>query len=89
MKEIGFPSDLPDILNNLLIFPPEPISETLFKSLVLFLIHFSTLVNISLFSAFLLFRRRTVPILKDFELIISPLENNVNSVLPPPTSTYK
>ena len=37
----------------------------------------------------MLFNNRTVPILNDFEAIIFPSTNNENSVLPPPTSTYK
>ena len=40
-----------------------------------FFIHFSTFAKISLFTDFLLFNKRTVPILKDLEAVISPLEN--------------
>ena len=45
---MGFPSVLPDILNNLLMFPPEPIKEIFLKLLVFFLIHFSTSAKTSL-----------------------------------------
>ena len=68
------------------MLPPEPINDTFFKSDVFFLIHFSTLEKISLFVDFLLFSKRTVPILKDLEVIIFPRVNTVISVLPPPTS---
>ena len=71
------------------MLPPEPIKDIFFNPFVFFFTHFSTLAKISLFTDFLLFNKRTVPILKDFEVIIFPAEKTVISVLPPPTSTYK
>ena len=87
MYDNGLPSALPDILNILLIFPPEPIKERFGRSSLLFFTHFFT--SFQIFSSTLLFISLTVPSGKDLELINFPSEKKVNSVLPPPTSTYK
>ncbi len=50
-------------------------------------IHFS--ISVHTMSLTILFNKRTVPFLKDFEATIFPSEKIENSVLPPPTSTYK
>ena len=69
------------------MLPPEPISSIFSKSFVLVLIHDSNSLHVSFFT--LSFNKRTVPILKDLDSILLELCIIENSVLPPPTSTYK
>ena len=61
----------PEILNILLIFPPEPITSILSYSLVSLLIQCSNSCQVSFLT--ISFNKLTVPILKDLEATFSPL----------------
>ena len=76
-----------DNLNSLLMFPPEPINVILRYGLAFLMIQF--LIASHTLSSTKLLINLTVPILKDFEQTRFPSFINVNSVLPPPTSTKR
>ena len=81
------PSFFPLSLKILLILPPEPIKSIFLCPSVTSLIHCSTSFHVLCPTS--PSSKRTVPNLKEREATTSPPLYSVNSVLPPPTSTYK